>query len=267
LSKVIKSFNNRNNRQDETKDVVIGIQPITALPPLDMTVEDDDPEAIANQLKKEAARILNEAREEAARIKAESDSIKKLQHERMALEEEEWRLKLEKEAEAAKQKGYEAGFANGNAQGMEEWRTRLDEVNSFIDKTRDDYHRVIDEAEPQVVLLAIKTAEKIIGQKLSESPDTWVSLVKQLIKEAREYEEVKLYVPTGWFDLTLEHRNELKNIMQSTSALFIYPDENLKENGAVIEFPFGKIDAALDVQLKEIKEKLLEQIEVSENER
>jgi flagellar assembly protein FliH len=268
LSKVIKSFNNRtaDNKENET-DVVIGIQPVSIFTaPSSGLIEEDD-ESKIQRLKKEAAELLEEAESEAARIKAEAEMFLQETQQRLAAEEQEWRLKMEQELEMTKQEGYETGFQNGLNQGLENWRNKLDEVKRFIEKTKQDYYQVLSEAEPQMILLAIKAAEKIIGQKLEESPETWVSIVKQLVKEAREFEEVKLYVPIDWFDLTVQHREELKNMLQSTASLFIYPDESLKENGAVIEFPFGKIDATLDVQLKEIRDKLLEQIEVTENER
>jgi flagellar assembly protein FliH len=266
LSKVIKSFYNRTDQQAEKNGVVIGLQPIT-VPTIDNAFDEMDAESITQHIKTERVRILEEAHAEAARIKEEAEQLQRHHEDRLAVEEEQWRHKMDEEMALAKKKGYEAGFENGMHQGLGNWRSKLEEATAVINKTKEDYHLVIEEAEPQIVLMAIKTAEKIIGQKLGESPETWVSIVKQLVKEAREFEEVKLYVPTGWFDLTLEYRDELRNMLQSTASLFIYPDENLKDNGAVIEFPFGKIDAALDVQLKEIREKLLEQIEVSENER
>jgi flagellar assembly protein FliH len=268
LSKVIKSFNNRTaeNIENET-DVVIGIQPVSIFTASSTILMEEDDEAKIHRLKKEAADLLEEAQSEADRIKAEAEMLFQKQQERLAAEEQEWRLKIEQELDMAKQEGFETGFQNGVNQGLENWRNQLDEVNHFIEKTKQDYYQVINEAEPQMILLAMKAAEKIIGKKLEETPETWVSIVKQLVKEAREFEEVKLYVPVDWFDLTVQHRDELKNVLQSTASLFIYPDESLKENGAVIEFPFGKIDATLDVQLKEIREKLLEQIEVTENER
>ena len=268
MSKVIKSFNNRTaeNIENET-DVVIGIQPVSIFTAPSSSLFEEDDETRIQRLKKEAADLLQEAESEAARINAEAEMLVQENRERLAVQEQEWHLKMEQEFEKTKQEGYETGFQNGLNQGLENWKNQLNEVKHFIEKTKQDYYQILSEAEPQMILLAIKAAEKIIGKKLEETPETWVSIVKQLVKEAREFEEVKLYVPVDWFDLTVQHREELKNVLQSTSSLFIYPDESLKENGAVIEFPFGKIDATLDVQLKEIRDKLLEQIEVTENER
>lgn len=226
-----------------------------------------DDEISVQRLNKEASDCLREAESQAAKIKAEAKKLLQENQKRLADEEQVWRLKMEQEFERKKQEGYEAGFQMGLDQGLENWRDQLEQVKQFTDKTRQDYYQVLSEAEPQMILLAIKAAEKIIGKELEETPETWVDLVKRLIKEAREFEEVKLYVPVHWFELTVQHREELKNVLQSTSSLFIYPDETLTENGAVIEFPFGRVDATLDVQLKEIREKLLEQNEVTENER
>ncbi|MBY6036094.1 flagellar assembly protein FliH [Fictibacillus nanhaiensis] len=266
MSKVIKSFNNQSNHRAPDQDVVIGIQPLTLFAQINESIPEEDDDTTIHRLKNEASTLLEEAKKEAAQLKADAEMFVQSQHEKIKAEEQEWRLKMQEEFERTKQEGFEAGFQSGVEQGHQNWKKQLDEVKSFIDKMKEDYDEVINEAEPQIILLAIKAAEKIIGRTLEDTPEVWVSIVKQLVKEAREFETVKLYVPTQWFDLTLHHREELKNMLQSTATLFIYPDESLEENGAVIEFPFGKIDATLDVQLKEIREKLIEQIEVFKHE-
>jgi flagellar assembly protein FliH len=253
--------------ESQRDDVVIGIQPISEFAPVMTSIFEEDDETRILRLKNEAQTLLEEARREADQIRAEADTILQSQNEKLATEEQEWRQKMEQAFNASQQEGYDAGFQNGLEQGQESWHEKLNEVISFIDKTKEDYYKVLQEAEPQMIELAIKTAEKIIGTKLDETPETWASIMKQLLKEAREFEEIKIYVPPEWFELTVNHREELKNMLQSTATLFIYPDETLEKDGAVLEFPFGKIDATLDIQLKEIREKLLELIEVNESER
>ncbi|MDM5316531.1 flagellar assembly protein FliH [Fictibacillus sp. b24] len=268
MSKVIKSFHNHKEKSEaETGRVVIGIQSISHLSQVNDCLLEEDDETKINRLKNEAQKILDEAKKEAAIITAAAERYREEQQEIMSEEEAAWRVKLQQEFEKAKAEGYEAGFQNGMEQGKENWLAQLNDVKRYMDQLRNDYNSVLNEAEPQMVVLAIKAAEKILGKKLQETPETWISIVKQLVKEAREFEEIKLYVPAHWFELTQEYREELKNMLQSTATLFIYPDESLTDNGAIIEFPFGKIDATLDVQLKEIREKLLEQIEVTEHER
>ncbi|MET3728739.1 flagellar assembly protein FliH [Fictibacillus halophilus] len=262
MSKVIKSFHNHNEKA-ETNEVVIGIQALSIFTTRNL-LEDEDEESKVISIKNQAYNLLEEAKSEAASITKEVEEYKAAQIQRLADEEASWKKKLEAAYEQAKNEGYDAGFQNGLEQGHQSWASQLLEVKSFIDTLRSDYHNILSEAEPQMVILAMAAAEKILGEKLQETPETWISIVKQLVKEAREFEEIKLYVPPQWFELTLNYREELKNMLHSTATLFIYPDENLTENGAVIEFPFGKIDATLDVQLKEIREKLLEQLEVSD---
>ncbi|MBH0155881.1 flagellar assembly protein FliH [Fictibacillus sp. 5RED26] len=264
MSKVIKSFHDHKEKA-EKNEIVIGIQALSLFNTRNYaSLEDEDEETKVIRLKNQAYTLLEEAKSEAASITKEVEEYKAAQIKSLAEEEAAWKLKLESAYEQAKNEGYDAGFQNGLEQGHESWASQLNEVKSFMDTLRNDYHNILSEAEPQIVILAMAAAEKILGKKLQEAPETWIAIVKQLVKEAREFEEIKLYVPPQWFELTQNYREELKNMLQSTATLFIYPDENLSENGAVIEFPFGKIDATLDVQLKEIREKLLEQLEVSD---
>jgi flagellar assembly protein FliH len=263
LSKVIKSFHDHKEKS-ETSEVVIGIQSLSLFNMRNQRLEDEDEKSNIISIKNQAYNLLEEAKNEAASITNEIEQYRAAQIKRLADEESAWKKKLEAAYEQAKNEGYDAGFQKGVEQGHESWASQLNEVKSSMDTLRTEYHNVLSEAEPQMIILAMAAAEKILGKKLEETPETWISIVKQLVKEAREFEEIKLYVPPQWFELTQNYREELKNMLQSTATLFIYPDENLTENGAIIEFPFGKIDATLDVQLKEIREKLLEQLEVSD---
>ncbi|MBN3555220.1 flagellar assembly protein FliH [Fictibacillus nanhaiensis] len=264
MSKVIKSFHDHKEKS-ETSEVVIGIQSLSLFKTKNHAIlEVEDEESKVIYIKNQAYNLLEEAKREAASITKEAEEYKEAHIKRLAEEETLWKEKLEAAYEQAKHEGYDAGFQNGLEQGHESWASQLNEVKSFIDTLRNDYHNILSEAEPQMTILAMAAAEKILGETLRHAPETWISIVKKLVKEAREFEEIKLYVPPHWFELTQNHREELKNILQSTATLFIYPDENLTENGAIIEFPFGKIDATLDVQLKELREKLLEQLEVSD---
>lgn len=242
--------------------MVIGIQSLSLFNMRNQRLEGDESNIIS--IKNQAYNLLEEAKNEAASITNEIEEYRAEQIKRLADEEAAWKKKLEVAYDQAKNEGYDAGFQKGVEQGHESWASQLNEVKSSMDTLREEYHNVLSETEPQMIILAMAAAEKILGKKLQETPETWISIVKQLVKEAREFEEIKLYVPPQWFELTQNYREELKNMLQSTATLFIYPDENLTENGAIIEFPFGKIDATLDVQLKEIKEKLLEQLEVSD---
>ncbi|MDR7072139.1 flagellar assembly protein FliH [Fictibacillus barbaricus] len=263
MSKIIKSFTHIDSSGGD-QEVVIGLQPVSNYITLHSYENEDDESRIA-RLKNEAAELLEKAKTEAAQIREDAEVFRRSQREKLDAEKIELLHQMEQQAELARQNGYEDGYQHGINQGLEQWHAKLNEVRVFIDKTKEDYYQILNEAEPQMISLAVKTAEKIIGDKLHETPETWTSFIKQLVKEVRESQEIKLYVPTDWFEATLAYREELKNLLQANANLFIYPDESLRENGAVIEFPFGKIDASIDVQLKEIREKLLEQIEVSEN--
>ncbi|WNB90404.1 flagellar assembly protein FliH [Bacillus sp. NEB1478] len=265
MSKIIKSFNNhKDSIVKKDQEVVIGLQPISNYT-INRPYENEDEESRFARLKRESDRLLEKARDEAAQIRAEAEAFRQSQNEKLEADKQVFHIQMEQEAEQARLKGYEVGYQTGVEQGLGNWQTKLDEVKLFIEKTKQDYYQILTDAEPQMISLAVKTAEKIIGDKLQETPETWASIIKQLVKEVRESHEIKLYVPTDWFETTLAYREELKNLLQANANLFIYPDETLIENGAVIEFPFGKIDASLDIQLKEIREKLLEQIEVSGN--
>lgn len=77
----------------------------------------------------------------------------------------------------------------------------------------------------------------------------------------REQSEVKVYVHPFYYEMLVQQKDELRAVFNQPTDIFIYPDEQLTENGCVIETPFGRIDASVDTQLQQIKQQLLERLE------
>lgn len=207
------------------------------------------------------------AKEELQIAIEEADKIKKTASD----EYEQFQEKMNEEISAsqkvaeelykqAKENGYNEGFQLGLQQGQKQYETSIQDARNVVVASKNDYIQRIEEAEPIIVQLALKVAEKIIAEKIDEKADYWISLVKEVINEVREHSHVKLYIHPNWYDSTLLHKEELRLLLPNCESLYIYPDVHLEENGCIIETPYGKIDASVDSQLTEIKHTLLEKI-------
>lgn len=260
LSKVIKSshaeLNHRTNRRIEIQQI-------------DQTIVTDhllsDEERIEYR-EKRSLEILHSAERQAKQWK------EKMEEERLAHEaylersREELLIKIEEETERARQEGYRAGYEIGRKEGYESYQSLLEQVKKMAEAAKRDYMAKLEEAEPAIVRLAVKMAKKLVKDTLRENPDSWTNIVKDLIKEARENDEIKLYVHPDWYEFTIMHRQELQNLLLETTDFYIYPDETLPEYGCMLEYPFGKIEAGLDSQFTELKKKMMEYLEVLVNE-
>ncbi|WP_071459443.1 flagellar assembly protein FliH [Bacillus massilinigeriensis] len=189
--------------------------------------------------------------------KMEADSIRTA----INAEKQVWETKQAKAFEEAKEAGYEAGLIEGRRVGHEEYRENIDFARNLVDSARKDYGDKIQDAEGVILDLSLKVAGKIIGQALKEDKDYYITFVKRALKTARDQKEVELHIHPDHYDFLLSHKEELEAVFPRDTDFFIYPNEELEDSSCLIESANGRIDATVDSQLAEIKQKLLDLLE------
>ncbi|WP_245712515.1 flagellar assembly protein FliH [Anaerobacillus alkalilacustris] len=243
-----------NNMKSEKK--TIGLKKVITNENDGAIVESEDHTISAKSAEDELEKVRLEAE------KLISDA--QLEYERVQQKINDEIIESQKRAEdlfkQAEERGYNEGFQHGLHEGQRQYETAIEEAKDIVTSSRKDYFHRLEEAEPVIVQLAIKVAEKMIFDSLENNEEIWLSIVKDVINEVREQEHVKIYVHPQWFELTVNHKEELRLLLPNCENLSIYPDLHLGENGCTIETPYGKIDASIDSQLSEIKYALLEKL-------
>lgn len=207
-------------------------------------------EEIIQQAQREADAIIAEA-------KAYKDSVEnQLQQERLNWEQEVVLL-----SNQAQESGYEAGLEEGRVQGYNEAKGLIEEAKQVVAVSKEDYYRKIESSEHTILDIGLKVAERILGSHLEEKPEYFLSVVKRALKEAREYREIQLHIHPSYYEFLLAEKEDLLQIFPKETELYIYPDADLSEHSCIIESANGRIDATVDGQLKEMKEKLIEMLE------
>jgi len=172
----------------------------------------------------EARRIRDEATTEAERIREEAQSLA-----------EETRRRAEEE-------GYEAGMA--------EW-TR--EITAFH-RSRQD---LLEESQSDMLKLAIKLSEKILGRALAD-PDAMGDLILKAIRGIQHEGRILVKVRAEDLDAALAQRPRLTEEIGQRAEIDIVPDSSIKLGGCQIETATGIIDARLETQLKVLERVLLD---------
>lgn len=256
LSRVIKSFLTNNL---DTEKKTIGLKKVFDE---QLMVDSDylNHETTIEMKVKLADEELQEAQKQAETIRHQAQ----LEYEQLQAKIEEEMLihqnKVEELYQATKENGYQEGYQKGYQEGQRQCEEFIREAQDIVNASRNDYFHKLEEAEPLIVQLAVKVAEKIVLNLLETDAENWFSIVKAVIAEVREQDYVKLYVHPNWYDYTLTRKEELQLLLPNCDQLYIYPDIHLKDHGCQIETQYGKIDASLDSQLTEIKEALLEKL-------
>jgi flagellar assembly protein FliH len=190
--------------------------------------------------------------------RAESESIRM----QVLKEREQWETEKLQWIEQAKNEGFEEGLMLGRRQGLEEYKQLLGQANSIVEKSKEEFVNKLEQSEKVVLDLGLKAAEKILLASLDENEELFLSIVKQLIKEAKEYKAVQIHIHPSRYQLISSYKKEIDALLLNSADCYIFADEDLAETQCILESNNGRIDASIDSQLIEMKKKLLELLEV-----
>lgn len=204
--------------------------------------------------------LLSDAEDQASRIveKANSElerTMAEINQRRADFEEERMQL-----IEEAKQTGYQEGFQKGEADANRQYQSILDQANDIVSLAKQDYEEKIESSAEKIVELAFELAKRV-WYSAEDTKDQFFTLVKQVISEVKEYDDISIYVDPEHYDHVMDYKDELMRILQKDTHLAIYPDEKAPKGTCYVETSFGKVEASVDTQMNQLKEKLLEVID------
>lgn len=251
LSRVIKS-QWTDSTQSEKKIISIKIfeKPKFEDEEAALIVPEIDVQAAVQEAQIKAEEIIHQAKQEADFI-----------HQQLEEQRQAFALEKERVANQAREEGFSAGLAEGREKGYLEYREVIQSAKHVVDSAKLDYRMHIESSEREILDLGLKVAEKILGVKIANDEEEFLSIVKRALKEARENVEVQLHVHPCHYDFLLANKEELMMLFPKEVNFYIYPNDELPESGCLIESENGRIDASVDSQLEEIKRKLTELLE------
>ncbi|MCA1030070.1 flagellar assembly protein FliH [Bacillus timonensis] len=252
MSNVIKSTSS-HFEEVERKIVTLKIKPFHT----EKSKNEIEGESLNNG---EAEDILHSARKEAEKIIEEAKIQSQAIMNEIEVSKNEWENTKLQYIENAKQEGYSIGFQQGQQDGVNDWKSHIKQAKEIIQLSKSDYENRINSSEEVILKLGVSIAKKIIGLKLDEDQSFFLTLVKDAVKQAREYSDIQIHIHPKQYQLLLNQKEELNNLLTIDSDIYIFPNDDLNESDCFIESSFGRIDASVDTQLTEIKEKLLKML-------
>ena len=252
LSRLIKSYSTKVN-DTEVKQI--------HLKEIEKPLVSSELDERALAIEKEKKAILKNYEQEAQTI------VQKAMHERdqvlhaLESEKEAWEQERLQWIEAAKKEGLELGLAEGRQQGYEEYAAAIAEARAVVEQSKTAAIEHVEKSEATILELAMKIAEKVLDTALKEDPAYFVPLVKMALKEARDYKEIQIQIHPSQYEMIVAQSDELEALFPTDAKFYIYPNEDLEVQQCFIESTNGRIDASVDSQLQEIKEKLFEILE------
>lgn len=206
-------------------------------------------EVILKEAQNEASKIINTAKRNA---QFDSVECKKRAY------EEGYSAGFEIGKNNGYKEGYEIAYAEVQEELNKQNEAKLNELIEMISLTENKKEEIISRYEEELTFLAFDIAEKIIKQKISDKKDIITSLIKNVIKDYRNVEWVKVCISPKDDAISIQADKDLINDLNKISSdVVIEVSEELDEGSAVIETPDGIVDTSVTTQLKNLKEMVL----------
>lgn len=251
LANILKSVSKRTNKA----------RVITLRPAVHSVEKDQSVEIERQKVAQIESELIQKAQEQANELLKQAEE--KINEKNAALKKKEASLQEQMNAaiEEARVKGYDEGYQLGKKDGKHSMHKLIDEARQLIDLSREEYIKKLAEAEPAIIKIATKLAKKIIGNNLKKQNGHWSHVVQTAIKEVKDHDNIKIFVHPTKYEQTLKDKKIFKAAVNESTDLYVYPNEELTEDACVIETSFGTIDASINIQITELKRKLLEIVE------
>lgn len=116
--------------------------------------------------------------------------------------------------------------------------------------------RMLEALKEDVARLAMAVAGQIIQRELATRPEEVVDLVKRLLHQVRDQEEITVLVHPAEAAALEAEREGLLSGLRATQRVEIVPDPGIEAGGAVLETPGGTWDARLSVRIEAVEREL-----------
>ncbi|MCP4583194.1 MAG: hypothetical protein GY839_16420 [candidate division Zixibacteria bacterium] len=227
-----------------------------------------DPNAESRRQKKEASRSKSQTRIEAKipaqnseTILADSDpqtlsgDVVENHSEPVAVESSvNFEERLRTETEAAHNKGFQEGRANGLAEGQ----ARTDQVTQVINKVLAEFDnssaKFFEEIEKVAIDMSVHLAKKIIGEAAAKVPDVIKTNVDKCINLLAGAGTVEIKINPADYDIIKAYLPDLDRKSENRYSFVLEPDQNVERGGCLVEFEGSVIDGRVETQFEKIKQ-------------
>jgi len=155
-------------------------------------------------------------------------------------------------AQEARKRGHDEGFEAGRDAADREMNDMLGTMRGLLEMGRAERHKLIEDAEPELVRLALGIAERVLHQQIALDRGVVFEMAKTAIARLIERDTVTVRVNPADLERMREHRDELIAIGDIRN-LRVVEDQRVDRGGVVVDTEAGTIDARISTQLDEAR--------------
>lgn len=157
----------------------------------------------------------------------------------------QYRREVDAEAERIRQKAYESGFQDGQAQ----WTKVLMATEQAADT-------IASEAQQAMLPVIMKSVERILGHTLDADPSEIVPMVAQALRSVANFKQIIIYCRAQDLELLESAKESFLKQLELCKTLVIRPRADVEAGGCIIETEGGIVNAQLETLLKALERQL-----------
>ena len=172
---------------------------------------------------------------------------------------EEARKKGEKEYDKIKDQAYEEGFAKGEEDGLEKFKSdsveALKALETLASSSFDLKKNIIDSATLDIVELVAAIADKVCHIKFDE--EVLKKITIDAIKQLNDKESITIIVNPELVNIIHNLCEDFKNEIPKLQSIKILEDNSVSTDGVIVETMSTRLDSRISAQISEIAHKML----------
>ena len=172
---------------------------------------------------------------------------------------EEARKKGEREYEQVKNQAYEEGFAKGQEDGLEKFKSdsveALKALDTLSSSSFDIKKNIIDSATLDIVELVSAIADKVCHLKFNE--ETLHKITIDAIKQLNDKENITIIVNPELVNIIHKLSERFKEEIPKLQTIKILEDNSVSTDGVIVETLNTRLDSRISAQIAEIAHNML----------
>ncbi len=154
--------------------------------------------------------------------------------------------RAQEEANAIKESASREGFEYG----LDKCRQEIKELNLAIKELLTAKERIIQNSVPDIALLAVKAAEKLIKKELQIDENVILAVVSEVIKSmSKDETEIKIRTNPNDVEIVKERLPDVYPENEST-RIIVVSDDQVDWGSCIVETKNGIVDAKFSTQLQ-----------------
>jgi flagellar assembly protein FliH len=155
------------------------------------------------------------------------------------------------EADALRAAAVQAGFADGQAQALDEWAEERQRLRELLGRVGESYRGFCLAQAPELAALAVEAAEQLLGEQLSLEPQRALAIVRQALEQVHGTAAITLHLNPE--DVEMLRAPLLAHDPCRNPAIQLAPDPAVERGGCWIESDHGQVDATVAGRVSRLK--------------